>query len=422
MTADGTRPAFVAALSGIGAGAGHSGAYETVVEGRGGSVGAVVETIDTAEELEKWRPAWHDLEARAGNPFPFRTHEWAQTWWKHFCEERRLVKDSLFIRAIRDPAGELLAIAPLMLTTRGIGPVRVRALQFLGPDEYVTEMGGMLCKLEDEEVAYRALVGHLRENCSAWDWIAWSGLRPHGASGRIVEEAGNFEWSYQTPNYALAIPTSWAEFRERLPRNVKESLRKCYNSLKRDGLRFTFEVAREPADVGSALSDFFRLHAARSQLESTVRHKDFFRRDRARRFLADVCDQLARRGATRVFALKIGGQTVASRVGFVLGQTLYLYYSGYDPAFRRYSVMTTLVAEAIRMAIGDGLRCVNLSMGTDVSKTRWRPQETAYAEGLQVCPRFGARVCLLGYRQSRKFLALAPVRRFASRHLWRRWD
>ncbi len=33
--------------------------------------------------------------------------------------------------------------------------------------------------------------------------------------------------------------------KKRLRRNIKESLRKCYNSLKRDGLSFRLEVVTE---------------------------------------------------------------------------------------------------------------------------------------------------------------------------------
>jgi CelD/BcsL family acetyltransferase involved in cellulose biosynthesis len=76
----------------------------------------------------------------------------------------------------------------------------------------------------------------------------------------------------------------------------------------------------------------------------------------------------------RVFQLEIAGQVVASRIGFIVSGSLYLYYSGFDPEWSKYSVMTTAVAEAIKYAIEQGLKTVNLSPGNDISKTRWGPR------------------------------------------------
>jgi CelD/BcsL family acetyltransferase involved in cellulose biosynthesis len=385
--------------------------------------GCTIESISTPEELVRLGPEWRALDAASGNGFPFRTYEWTEAWWKHLPQLRRTVSDSLFVRALRDPDGKLFAVAPLLLTERpGIGPLRIRCLQFIGPDGYITEMSGILCAQGREEEAYRELAAHLQANCDRWDWMTWSGLMPEGASGRAVQEVAPLEWLGRAPNYVLDLASSWDEFRAALPRNMKEALRKCYNAPKRAGLAFNLEIAREPAQVKEALEDFFRLHKARAGLDGTVRHKDFFKEPGTRNFLTEACSVLAQRGATRVFSLKLGSTTVAARVGFVLGDSLYLHYSGYDPAFRAYSVMTATVAEAIRSAIGEGLRFVNLSMGNDVSKTRWRPREIGYGEALQISPRGGARFWFRAYRLGYKTLHLPAVERLASRYLWRRYD
>jgi hypothetical protein len=72
------------------------------------------------------------------------------------------------------------------------------------------------------------------------------------------------------------------------------------------------------------------------------------------------------------------------RIGFVVRDSLYLYYSGFDPAWSRYSVMTTTVAEAIKYAISQGLRTVNLSPTKDVSKMRWSPRQVDYRSAFEV--------------------------------------
>jgi CelD/BcsL family acetyltransferase involved in cellulose biosynthesis len=102
-----------------------------------------------------------------------------------------------------------------------------------------------------------------------------------------------------------------------------------------------------------------------------------------------------------VFRIRVGGAVVAVRLGFVAGDCLYLYYSGYDPRYSKYSVMTTVVAESIKYAIAQGLRSVNLSTGSDVSKTRWGPEEVTYSDWLVVSPAPRGRAVYEGVRRAR---------------------
>jgi hypothetical protein len=61
-----------------------------------------------------------------------------------------------------------------------------------------------------------------------------------------------------------------------------------------------------------------------------------------------------------------------------MGDGLYLYHSGYDPAWARYGVMTTLMAETVRYAIAGGLQSINLSLVGEHSKLRWRPRRVDF--------------------------------------------
>jgi CelD/BcsL family acetyltransferase involved in cellulose biosynthesis len=65
----------------------------------------------------------------------------------------------------------------------------------------------------------------------------------------------------------------------------------------------------------------------------------------------------------------------------------------------QHSVMTTLLAEVIKWAIGQGLRIVNLSTGNDVSKLRWRPRSVVFRSAVQVAPRWQSRLAFNAYHQ-----------------------
>jgi len=303
---------------------------------------------------------------------PFSTSTWLGLWWRHYSEQRLLVNDRFFVHTFRDENGVLRGVAPLMLTERpGKGPLRARTLAFFGGDKSITELRGMICSPEYEGAVVQALLVHATRRADEWDWFTWNGVRRGTEAHRILDATPNFQWTRETTDHVLSLPGSWQEFRAGRSRNIKESLRKCYNSLKRDGHEFRFRAVSDPAELPSALASFIRLHALRAEASELVPHANVFAAHRARDLLQGIAAEPTRTLSLCVFQLEIAGKVVAARLGFVLEDELYLYFSGFEPAWGKYSVMTTTVAETIKWAIERRFRTVNLSPGTDVSKTRW---------------------------------------------------
>jgi CelD/BcsL family acetyltransferase involved in cellulose biosynthesis len=312
-----------------------------------------------------------------------------------------------------------------MITRRpAVGPLCIRNLQFFGADPNITEVRGVLASSANQVDVHRVLLAHLREVSGEWDTFTLSGVPKEGdLSGIVTGAFPNAEWTKETPDFVLTLAPTWEEFKGKLSRNIKESLRKCYNSLKRDGHEFTVQVTTARGEVAAALDRFFYLHQARAELSGTINHRNVFDAAMARRFLTDVCERFAERDALRIFALKIGERIAAMRVGFVLGDSLYLYYSGYDPDFGKYSVMTTAVAEAIKYAIEQRFATVNLSTGSDVSKTRWSPSEVVFRQASIVSPSRRGELTHEVYQRARKAVSeSAPLRSVAARFLARRTD
>jgi CelD/BcsL family acetyltransferase involved in cellulose biosynthesis len=245
----------------------------------------------------------------------------------------------------------------------------------------MTEIRGALCVPAEERACYAAIHDDLMRSPGELDWVRWSGIAElYGAREALSGSGARFGPGVAC--YVIDLPSTWEELRSSRPPNLRESLRKCYRSLQRDGLAPSFEVVTEGARVEDAVLDFLRLHAARASLEDTVRHNNVFEHAASRAFLSDVCGRFAERGALRIFRLRLGDALAATRLGFVLGGCLYLYYSGFDPSFAKYGVATTVVAEAMKHAIGERLGSVNLSTGKDRSKLRWRPEEVMFHEAL----------------------------------------
>lgn len=347
-----------------------------------------VERAAGPSAIDKLASEWEKLEENLRPRTPFTSPLWNALWWKHFCANSVWVRDELFIHTVKNEFDTLIAVAPMMLTARpAVGPLRVRALQLLGADENVTELRSVISRPDDLPEVLAALSDYFLATASRWDWLQWGGIPASGPSRELLERAGKIQWGRHIPNYHLVLPPTWGQFKAHLSRNMKEALRKCYNSLKRAGHEYTFRVVTRPEQAQSALETFFELHAERSRATNLSFHANVFTRPVAREFLLEYGQRMAERDQLRIFQLEIGGEVVATRVGFVLAGDLYLYYSGYRPAWARHSVMTTVVAEAIKWAIEQGLGGVGLSTGSDRSKLRWKPTELLSCEGVQSSPR-----------------------------------
>lgn len=378
-----------------------------------------IESIETLTQFEALEAEWRSLETRA-LALPFVCFDWNMAWWKHLRSQRKSVSDSLCIVAFRNEQNALCGVAPLMVTHRPArAPLRFAQLQFFGADQNITEIRALVAAPEDMAMQYLELSRYLKSR-SDWDWSKLTGLPAATFARNSLEgEYSRMRWTRELLNFYLILKPTWEEFKTGLSRNIKESLRKCYNAPKRDGLQFDFKVLSTVADVKPALQEFFRLHSMRSQLTETIAHPNVFAEENAQSFLVEVCERFAARGALRIFQLRSGQQVIATRIGLVCGDSVYFYYSGYDTQFSKYSVMTTTVAEAIKYCIESGFKTINLSTGRDVSKERWGPAETLYLEAELVAPRTMPKLKYPVYRFAdetlRKLITRTPLRGLLAR-------
>ena len=339
----------------------------------------IAEIVTDIEGIGALARDYERLYQVTGNTLPFATQEWHLAWCEHLLNLSPRARQKPLFCVLRNVQGECVAIVPLILTRRQLGPLRVAALGLVGADPALTEIRNPLIEPGYERATVRALHERLA-SVPGWDWIQWSGVSAPLAQALELEAAP--QWYETVDDYVLDLPAAWAEFRATLRRNLRESLRHCYNSLRRDGHTFELVVARDPVEVRWALYRFLQLHTQRAHMPWGPVHADHFAAHSPRTFLYAVCERLAVRDAVRVFQLRIGEAVVASRIGFVIGDSLYLYYSGFDPAWSRYSVMTTTLAEALHYAIASGFESVNLSTTADQAKLRWHPRRIDFHSAL----------------------------------------
>lgn len=361
-----------------------------------------VEVLYTEAAVAALEGDIRSLEAASHNTVPFACCAWQIAWCRHFLKPRHGIVDRLMYPVLRD-GGRCVAAFPMISTTRRVYGFDICSLGPLGADPGLTEIRAPLIEPGYEERATTALALALND-ARQWDWIEW--IQPRDEFARVLGTARQLHWQPMASSYVLPLPPTWEEFRLGLKRNIRESLRHCYNSLKRSGYGFDFRVTRDAAGAAAAVTRLFELHHQRAEMTGHVSHPNRFASPAIRDFMLDVCHEFAVRGELRVFELEIMGRVAASRIGFVVGAQMYLYYSGFDPAWSRFSVMTTTVAEIIKYCIAEGFQAVNLSPGEDVSKTRWGPAEAPYQRAYECAERLRSRVAHYAYLKAKSHAGL----------------
>lgn len=346
-----------------------------------------IECFTDASAFESLRSEWTALEGGLSPRSPFTSPYWHETWWAHLRRDRWDVQDALALHTVRDASGRLVAVAPFMLTKRpGRGPLQITEVHALGADPNVTEIRGVVCAQRDTSWIMPALRQQLRSAYPRATWVTWYNVPwteevgGHAAPSGI--EPQSYIWQRPQPAYIVDMAENWKAFEAALPKRVRKKLRNCYNQLERAKHRIELNIASKPEDVTQSLRRFYDLVDQRSQ----VRHANPFAREDMRRFFSDYAAGSAQRGEIRIFELRVDGELAAARIGFALGNELYLYHSGNLPAWDKYSIMTTLLAEIFKWAIGNGFKLVNLSTGLDRSKTRWAPRESMLVDAVDIMP------------------------------------
>jgi CelD/BcsL family acetyltransferase involved in cellulose biosynthesis len=304
-----------------------------------------VEPLESISDLDAARPIWIDLAERSGNIFA--TWEWADTWWRHFAEDRDL---SLFA-CLRD--GEPFAIAPLYRDRRG--PMHV--LRFLGHG--VGDVLGPVCAPEESPAAAQAIVAGLRGGD-----LRWTALLAERVRGETGAALGGVPLNCEA-NPSLAIEgRTWEEYLASSSRNLREKLGRSTRKLEREH-ELAFELCERAEQVEPMMRTLFELHRMR------WRGGGSFGRDSVAPFHLDFAATALQRGWLRLWTMRIDGAPAAAWYGFRFGDVEAYYQSGRDPRFDRFSVGFLMLARTIRGAFEDGLGSYGFLRGDESYKDRF---------------------------------------------------
>jgi UDP-N-acetylglucosamine transferase subunit ALG13/CelD/BcsL family acetyltransferase involved in cellulose biosynthesis len=316
---------------------------------RGARNDATALQLERMEGLEPLRADWERLAELSGDVF--RTWEWADTWWRHFGRDRRLL---LF--ACRDATGRVEAILPLYEPRRR--PLRL--VRFLGHG--AGDRLGPVCAPESIPAAADALRRALWQAPEPWDLFLGE---------RLPSEEG---WApllggppiRHEPSPVLATDgQTWDEYMSSRSANFRSQLRRRERRLAQ-AHEVRYRLVEEPASLEREMDTLCRLHAARWDGESSGAlsgRREAFHREFAARALE--------RGWLRLWILDVDGRTVAAWYGYRFGEVEWYYQAGRDPAWDDASVGSVLFVHTIREAFNDGMREYRMLRGGEAYKERF---------------------------------------------------
>lgn len=332
------------------------------------------------------RPAWEALHVAAGGDGgstfnPFMSWTWTWHWWRSQASapRLRLPRYRLHVVVLRDQTDVVRAIVPFVEARWGAGRLAVRAIRQFGFGPTTADLRSPLVWPGWEDAAADALIEALRPTRGRR--AALSILDGVPGTGRLAQrldvqaQDDGWRWGPSVPTHQVDLPAAWEPFRAGFRGHLRKSVRHGYNSLKREGHAWTFEAVTEPAVIGAALDDVFRLHAARAARDIKPRHVDYYARRSDRRAMRSIAASMATDGGIAICRLRVDGVVVAARIAFIGREAVYLHDAGADPGWSRFAVATTLTAECLRWAIERGATVAHIGTGDDPSKRRWRGRE-----------------------------------------------
>jgi len=342
---------------------------------------AVCREINSEDEFISLRESWTALLADCSYPTPFCSWEWAWEWWQQFGKGRH----RLLIVLAYDPRGVLVGLAPFLFPTDSGRPLLLRPLRPLGTRMHctvddLTEEPMLLLHRDCAASALQSILEGLRawNGRGAWDLLHLRQMR--GLSDPSLLSLWR-QMSHTQPFCLLrrrkrvgqtrALPASWPDFRGSLSRSMRDNVVYYPRLLTREGHLWQTRLVRDPEEIRAAASVLIDLHHQRALSGRGPAHTNHLPLPAQQAFLREVLSRLAAQGNAAVALLEVNRMPVAAQSVLEEAGMLTFYYSGFNPAWHRYSPVTVLHITLIQDAIARGLTRLDYLPEAEPWKTRW---------------------------------------------------
>ena len=311
-----------------------------------------IEVLEANPYPETLMREWEALLPRSRIQNPFLTPLWMEIWLKHFGQS--LGAKFIFLRA---PEGALLAVGAFSTSTWEGGR---QGLTLLGSPD-VCDYRDLVIASGGEEEVFGALGRFFAEG--PWDYLEFNGISEFSPTNQFLSpllHPFGFRMVQEIEEVALYLdlPQTWDGFLEGLNSKDRHELRRKMRRLEKEAV---FEILRvdDRSSLDTGMEIFFDLH------RKSRKDKAEFMSPEMEAYFRDIGMRFQERGWLNLSFLKVEGEEVATFFSFDFAGTEYVYNSGYDPQFSRFSPGIVLAAHCIRRAIEKGTGGFNFLRGRE---------------------------------------------------------
>jgi CelD/BcsL family acetyltransferase involved in cellulose biosynthesis len=299
-----------------------------------------VQRITDPSRLAELAVIWDSLIDEQSCGAIFRSPSWLLPWWHCLGQGKQLC---MYVASL---GGEVHGVLPAYHIRTALGGQRLR---LMGDGLAASDYLGLAALPRHEEAVAAAIARTVLEH--ERDVVLEGLLQDDPLVVAFERAAGRAGLTCSTtpmepcPWLSLAESGTFSDWLQRRHTSSGAHLRRQQRRLqKRPGYRA--EVLSLERDIVEALPTLWRLH---SQRWATQGGSEAVFNSSLERFQHESVRALARRGWARLYVIHIEGEPRAVLYGFGRGKRFAYYQSGWDPAWRQWS----LGAAVLRLALED---------------------------------------------------------------------
>jgi CelD/BcsL family acetyltransferase involved in cellulose biosynthesis len=324
-----------------------------------------IEVVQDAARFAEMRGEWGEVLRDSSSNCLFLTWEWLHSWWNHLHSKRQL-----HIVAIRS-AGSLVAIAPLMVSTRDLMAMKpFRALEFIGSGKVGSDYLDIIVRTGWEGQSFQTLHRYFRE---ARLTLRLERLRE--GCNRVQEFVSGLSsdaWTIKETKawicpYIDISGQTWPSYLAGLGSEHRYNFNRRLRALSKN-FDFRFDRALSESARAEALTDLIALHRDR---RDQMGDSNAFETQPLVNFHETFSRSALEANWLRLFVMRLDGRPASALYGLSYNRKFYFYQSGFDAFFRKYSVGLVTMGLAIQAAIEEGLDEYDMLEGGESYKSHW---------------------------------------------------
>lgn len=336
-----------------------------------GSSPTLIGTVVTSrDELENYAHEWNELLSSSKANTIFLTWEWISAWLEVVYPDAQL-----FVVAVRDGNGRLIAIAPFYRSELHLlDLVKYRCLRVIGDCQCGGEYSDIIIRRGFEDKAMTFVMRELLKHNDIWDCIficnmaGWTGAYERFSSA--CKKLGLYMHERSRKFSSAKLPDTHEAYLKLLSKNRRGYIKRATRRLRAS---HSVELIRCDSQdkLPEHLANLFEVH--RRHWESIGQLGSFVRRPLMRQFYEFFAPKSLHQGWLRLYVLKVDGVPQAAQYGYVYDGIFHALQEGYVPESFD-GIGNVLRNLAFEKCIEEGLREYDFLGGFTDHKCLWRAE------------------------------------------------